>query len=62
MLDVGPLYICRRRAAGLHVGPPKTGAGTIPETFASLYVDPMSLNELPYLASFGEDAPSPIAA
>lgn len=43
---------------GLYVGSPTIGAGTIPEPVASLPVDMMALNRLPFLALVGEDAPS----
>jgi hypothetical protein len=38
---------------GLHVGPPKSGAGTVPDCFLS--VDPVLLIGPPCLASSGEE-------
>jgi hypothetical protein len=45
---------------GLHVDPPTTEAGAVPESVACLPVDPVPLTGPPCLASVGEAVPSTI--
>ena len=58
-LDLGSCTYIAEEQLGLHVSPPTTGAGTVPEPVACLPVDPVPLNGLPCLASVGEDVPGP---
>jgi len=51
------LGICNRSAAWFHAGSP-TGAEDVPESVARL--DSVPLVGLSYLASVGEDSPSPV--
>jgi hypothetical protein len=43
---------------GLHTSPPATGAETVPESIAYLWILP--LIKAPCLATVGEDTPSPV--
>ena len=58
-LELGPLPDVVGKQLGLHLGPPTTGEGVLPEPATCLPVDPTSLNRQPCLASLGEDTPSP---
>jgi hypothetical protein len=54
-LDLGSLHLCSRCAAWS----PTTGKEVLPKSVACLPVDSVPLNGQPWLASVGEDVPSP---